>query len=249
MQKNTRYYFYFVLILIMLFTIGYTKLYYSKGSTSFALEKAFEISGANFANGEFYVNADLGEQYRSIDELSKTINNIAQDLGLNEDEVCPRKFADDDSKIELKGSIGAGRRLSIYAKAPKKSTEERFHISISIITDYLKLGDIYDKLFYVLDKYGIRSGINMCITGYYEGERGERELNKVIKKVLCSMDAKGISSIWDSGLTSICAYSPAIDNTLLLDGKKINMNLATRYNSYENKTYIWVAIPVIMIEY
>ena len=133
-------------------------------------------------------------------------------------------------------------------KAPKK-----YRKKVSYIYKYncrlFETWRYYDKLFYVLDKYGIRSGINMCITGYYEGERGERELNKVIKKVLCSMDAKGISSIWDSGLTSICAYSPAIDNTLLLDGKKINMNLATRYNSYENKTYIWVAIPVIMIEY
>ena len=108
----------------MLFTIGYTKLYYSKGSTSFALEKAFEISGANFANGEFYVNADLGEQYRSIDELSKTINNIAQDLGLNEDEVCPRKFADDDSKIEL-SSIRAGEG-SVFVQSPKKVPEESF---------------------------------------------------------------------------------------------------------------------------
>jgi len=35
----------------------------------------------------------------------------------------------------------------------------------------------------------------------------------------------------------------------MVNGKKVNMNLAIRYNSYEDRTYIWLATPVITVEY
>jgi len=62
-------------------------------------------------------------------------------------------------------------------------------------------------------------------------------------------NAKKVEGITEENLISISAYSPRVKSSILVNEKRVNINLAMRYNSYEDKTYIWLATPVITTEY
>ena len=240
-----------LIILIILFTIGSAKLYYNKGSSSTALKEAFIASGATLANTEFYA---WEKTEKSFEELSKIVDNLAKDMNVENNELYSRRLIGNDmiDKIEVIGTIGRGRMVNICAQSARnKKDGEKSYISLSLTLgpEEFELERIHDNLINVLDKYKIEPELNICITGYFEGRMDYKNLNKVSKKILKSADAKKVNGIAENNLISVSAFAPGIDNSILVNGKKVNMNLAIRYNSYEDRTYIWLATPVITVEY
>lgn len=254
MKRMPGNWFYLLLILIILFTIGCMRLYYSKGASYAVIEKAFKASGANFVSSEFYVNAEVGDENQSFEDLSAMADDLAGDLNIEKNELYSRRLIENDSidKIEIIGTSEEGKRINICAQSERNADSRvKSYITVSVTVDSTKfeIEDIYGGLLKTLGKYKIHPKVNTCITGYFEGKLDYAALNEVSKRVLEHAGAKRVNGITDSNLISVSAYSPGIDNTILENGKKVNMNLAIRYNSYEKRTYIWIAIPVITIEY
>ena len=50
-------------------------------------------------------------------------------------------------------------------------------------------------------------------------------------------------------ITSYTVFTPYIDNYIFFFRKRVNLNLAIRYNEYENRTYIWIGTPIITTGY
>ena len=98
-------------------------------------------------------------------------------------------------------------------------------------------------------KYGLVPEINYCITGYFEGKLDTKDLNDVCGKAFRAAGAEKVEGIKEDNLISLTAYSPDISNYVRVDGSRVNLNIALRYNSYEKRTYIWLATPLIAIEY
>ncbi|HHV30159.1 YwmB family TATA-box binding protein [Acetivibrio mesophilus] len=244
-------YFYLLIILIILFTIGYAKLYYNKGSSSTALKEAFIASGATLANTEFYVWAKTGNNF---EELSKMVDNLVKDMNVENNDLYSRRLITNDlvDKIEIIGTVGKGKRINISAQSNRSQQDaEKSYISVSLTSGPQEFGleDIHDDLINVLNKYKIDSELNICITGYFDGKMDYEDLNKMSKKILKSAGAKKVNGIAEKNLISVSAFAPGIDNSIMVNGERVNMNIAIRYNSYENKTYIWLATPVITVEY
>jgi hypothetical protein len=196
----------------------------------------------------------VGDEYRSFEELSEMADDLAGDLNIEKNELYSRSLEGNDSidKMEIIGTSGEGKRINICAQSERNADSRgKSYITVSVNVDSTKfeIDDIYEGLLKTLGKYKIHTKVNTCITGYFEGKLDYAALNGVSKRVLEQAGAKKVNGIKDNNLISVSAYSPGIDNAILENGKKVNMNLAIRYNSYEKRTYIWIAIPVITIEY
>jgi hypothetical protein len=63
------------------------------------------------------------------------------------------------------------------------------------------------------------------------------------------MERAEVEGIRDGSLISLSAYSPLLKDSIKVRGKRVNINLAARYSAFEDKTYIWLASPVITTEY
>ncbi len=68
---------------------------------------------------------------------------------------------------------------------------------------------------------------------------------KKVKKTLKKYKGNVIEEYCDISLISFIIYTPLIKEYLLIDRNKINLNLAIRYNEYEDKTCILLATPII----
>ena len=111
------------------------------------------------------------------------------------------------------------------------------------------ISDIGEDIFSCLKNYGINPSVNMSLSGYLSGRIEEYEKNQVLNIMLKKLNAKKVEGVDSSNLTSISGYTKSIPQYIISNSKKININAASRYNSYENKTFFWWGTPLINIEY
>ena len=70
------------------------------------------------------------------------------------------------------------------------------------------------------------------------------------EKILYNMNAEEIDRIENENMISITAYSKLLDkNYLEYLGNKINLNIGIRYSEDEDKTLIYIATPIIKLDY
>ena len=239
---------------IILFTIFYTGLYYRKGENPPALQNAFTSAGAKFVNSEVYVWSDIGEQYKSMESLLEVADQLSIKIGILKNDDFSKKTVSNDSidKTEIRGSTTDGKVVCISAQISKsKSDIDKSIISIDVTNEsaQLDINDTANLLEENFESFGLNPKVNTCIIGCFDGKLDYGEMNRISRIILEDTKAQNINRISDKNLISVSAYSPLIDNNIEVQGKRINMNLALRYNAYEDKTYIWLATPVITIEY
>ncbi|OPZ83473.1 MAG: hypothetical protein BWY74_04442 [Firmicutes bacterium ADurb.Bin419] len=155
-------------------------------------------------------------------------------------------------KTEIRGSTLDGKTVCIISQLNKGERDENnSSISVDIISE-LTQTDIYNTAKLIEEKFisfGLNPKVNTCITGYFDGKLDYMEMNRISGLILKDAKAKKIDGMSEKNMISVSAYSPLIDNNIEIMGRRTNINLALRYNAYEDKTYIWVATPVITIEY
>ena len=133
---------------------------------------------------------------------------------------------------------------------------------------YKNIVDIYKRLDKLLNKYSDNVEISFCIVGEYTKNLQIYKCNDIlenilsnyflsvvpeevknIKKVL-SMNAKSIDTIRDKDFVSVTAYSNLLtENNLEYFESKINLNIGIRYSKNEDKTLIYIATPIIKLDY
>lgn len=231
---------------IILFTILYTGIYYSRGDDS-VLHNAFFKSGAEFVNSEVYVWSDIDRNNQNSENLLDLADQLAIDLNIKEQDAISKQT---DKTIEIKGTSDDGKSVSIITQQSNESGQKS-NISINVINRLAgqDINDTADAIKEKLRNSRLKPKVNTCIIGCFDGKLDYGQMNRISKRILKDAKAKKIDIMSDNNLISISAYSPYIDNNIEVNGKKININLALRYNAYEDKTYIWLATPVITIEY
>ncbi len=106
----------------------------------------------------------------------------------------------------------------------------------------MDLEHIYDELNSDIE-------VTTCIVGTYEGKLSDKEKYDKISKFLNSIGGNKIEGMLNESLISVSAYSPNIDRFIYTGNKKMNLNIAMRYNEYEDKTYLWIGTPIITTGY
>ena len=236
----------------ILFTIIYTGIYYKEVENTFALQDAFSSTGAKFVNSEVYIWSYIDEQKNSSENLFNFADQLAIELNITRDAAVSNKIVSNGfiNKTDIIGTCADGKSVCVSTQLSKDNIQKS-NISVNVINK-LNNQDINDStrlLEEKFKKFGLNPKVNTCIIGCFDGKLDYEEMNRISKIILNGTKAKDIKGIYDNNLISISAYSPYIDNTIELEGKRLNMNIALRYNAYEDKTYIWLATPVITIEY
>lgn len=242
------------IFLVIVFSMNVNKIHQISESPEATLLKSFSQSGAQIVNNEIYFWGRVGEQYNNINRLEVLANEFAGALGVvnNTDYSKKNITTDSTKKLELNGITHNNRIVSINAQLnlSRGKVSERF-ISVNVTENISNSGleEIRKSVISVFDKHKISPKVNSCITGSFKGKLNTGELNEISYRIFNGAEAKKVEGMRDANLISVSAYSPFIDNYITVNDKKVNLNLAVRYNSYEDKTYIWLATPLITTEY
>lgn len=131
--------------------------------------------------------------------------------------------------------------------------EEQFetHIVVDIVQNkgYKEIVGICNQIQEFLNKHQNKAEITINLTGARPGKLNSAEEKQSQKAIFGFLNAKEIEVLRDELFTSITAHSPLISSCIKYGGKNVNIQLAMRYSEYEDKTYLFIATPLITITY
>lgn len=216
------------------------------------LFKAFTESGAELVNSEMTFSGSGNNKLRSDNERTEFYIEVTEAIG-QDLPVTPVKIDNDSFKgLEINNSNGRYSNYNLKILQSKSAAEpDKCYVTLYIIDNSSApaLVDIKTKVKGIFKKFGIKPSINTCLTGSYIGRLENNKLNEICAGIFKRTSARKVTGIRDNSLISVSAYSRAMRDSVLLDGKDVNLGFAARYNSYEDKTYIWLATPLITTEY
>lgn len=241
----------FFLIIISIFFIKMQAVSYSPEKV---LEDAFDSSGAVKVGSELYLRGRLaGSGGFDPEGGRRLMGDILEGLGAAG--ADPRYNAIDNEYtrgIELDLNLDSSRSMHASIVSEKDGrTFEGSYITVSLVytSGVQDLAGTREVLEKTLNAHGVRAKFNSCITGCFDGKKDDSELNEACARIFASADARKVEGIREGNLISVSAFSKAIREAVDDNGSRVNLNLAIRYNSFEKKTYLWLATPVITTEY
>lgn len=219
------------------------------------LVKCFNSSGAKVVNSEMYFWGEIEDiKYNDFDKLTQLSYDIMNEIkGESQEEISVNTVSNDYiQEVNLSTSVKNDTTISVVSQIRKDKTDkmEKF-ISVRILKELSNddMDTTRHRVITAMNRYGIDTHVNSCITGSFEGKLTDEQMNDVSKTIFKGAGARKVEGIRERNLISVSAYSPIIDDYIKVDDNKVNLNLAIRYNAFEDRTYIWLATPVISTEY
>ncbi|MCI8513357.1 MAG: hypothetical protein HFI93_01820 [Lachnospiraceae bacterium] len=106
-----------------------------------------------------------------------------------------------------------------------------------------------EKLEELADEYGMDTSVTLTLTGVYEGDLNREARNIVSDQLLGAMGAREQEAYKSEELYTVYAYTENWQEHTVINGKKVNINLAFSYDEEQNKTFVYLGSPLILDEY
>ncbi|MDX5615897.1 YwmB family TATA-box binding protein [Clostridioides difficile] len=236
----------FFILMIIGMTISYADT--SINTRYNRLSKALEISEANFKFYNVKINSVINHNL-SNKEFHNIFIEIINNLKLDKKGINWNQKGSGD-KIQLCATIkGSDKEISI--KGINKNNKESY-IVVDILDNkvYKHKEVIYSNVENVLNKYSYQVDVSACIVGEYTKRLQNNKYDDILQKILYNMSAKQIDEVKDVNFLSITAYSKVLnDYELEYLGEKINLNIGIKYNEDDGRTLIYIATPIIKLDY
>ncbi|HOQ06855.1 MAG TPA: YwmB family TATA-box binding protein [Clostridiales bacterium] len=216
------------------------------------VKKAFEMTGAKTASTEIYVRGRF--RHSGVDEEMSLslLRELVAGIGAGHGDIPAFSPIDTDfaNGYEINYIIDENKKIHMTVLG-QKEPEAGCILLVSLydISGEPVPAGYSEAITRVLDRYGIDHEINITVAGFVEGKLDDDETAEMFDRAMKSADALRVEGINDNGLVSISAFSPYISESVRSGGEKVNFSMASRYNSFEDRTYIWIASPVITTEY
>lgn len=191
----------------------------------------------------------FNDKFLTIDKASKICNDISEKLEMK-DTIITKENSEDFCEIRISGTIDSETKGTIILQSSKFQDFQESSIVVDIIEtrEEYDLSELCDKIREILKSYG-EVNLNINLAAYYDGVIDNRNLKETIDKAFEEIGADEVEGIENDDLISITGYTPILEESISYCGKKVNINMAARYNSYEDRTYILIGTPLIVVEY
>lgn len=242
-----------IISLVFIFLLGIVACYAEskteiKSNGYKQMINTFESINSEFKFYNMKANAYLD---RSLDkeEMKNICMEIISNLGLEESNL---KWI--ESKKNAQSQVYAqidekNRNVSIIV-ANKGKNESYIIVDILENKVYKDIVDIYTVVENTLNLYCKKVDIYTCIAGEYKKKLQLHKYDDILKKILYNMNAKEIDRVKEENFMSVTAFSKLIKTDYLeYLGNKVNLNIGIRYSENEEKTMIYIATPIIKLDY
>lgn len=213
---------------------------------------AFEKTNAKFETYNINGHALMSNKFLSFDDMEKIVNQISEELGLNMEDFDQVKTNEDNFRqVYIYGKKPSANGIFIKIESERCENIEETHIIVDMNKNavYKDIVDNYANVKNILSGYSTSIDIYSCITGSFEGMIKNDYYDKIVKDVFSSMKAKERERIEDKNLLSVTGYTNMVQDYIKYNSQKVNLNVSLRYSEYDDKTFIYIGTPLIVLEY
>ncbi len=91
--------------------------------------------------------------------------------------------------------------------------------------------------------------IGITMTGCLPGKLEKDACRKLADKMAAVVKAEYVEGVYGGTFAGYSYYTGSCSHSLLVDGKRLNLNVAMRYNEVDNETYLYVGVPLVYQDY
>lgn len=220
------------------------------------------------SEGDIVFNGVILDSFIKQDEINRLGEKIVENLELVGEEIDPFIlqdktigeyyskmviFEEDYSQINYDGYDYNGNQIFINLNSyiNEEINLEETSLSISIVKDddFFEINDIMEKIETIYEDFNCEWDLTSCLIGKVKGKYPNEEFSDKFEIVLKHIKGNIVEEFSDEDFSSYTVYSPLIENYLIINKKKININLSIRYNEEEDYTYLWIGTPIITAGY
>ena len=212
-----------------------------------------EETGAMFLEGDIDVGGTIFDRFIDEEEMEEIGYKIKDQLELEDD--CYREDIEEDGFIQLtvQGSDSYNNFvtfiLSSYEDVEDSHGETSLFINFIKREQFVEFNDIIKRVENIFEEYDQPVDITTCIVGTFDEKFNLEEKEKELLKVTKAIKGKVVEQYIEDDILSFSIFTPYIEEYIYTGSKKMNLNIAIRFNEYEDKTYIWIGTPIITIGY
>ncbi|HLS52462.1 MAG TPA: YwmB family TATA-box binding protein [Tissierellaceae bacterium] len=232
------------------------------------LETILQDLEGEFIQGDVVINGVLIDEFIEKEEIEVLGSNILKKLKLvgrpvdpliKGNEVTEKTytkeviFESDYNQIIYSGLDKEKNLISIFVSSyiynEKKEGETYLCINIVKNDDFFEINDIIEDVKSIFKEYDATMEISSCIIGSIKGKVSESYMDKNLNKSLKRIKGRILEEYSDNKALSYTIYTPDIDQFVAVGNRRINLNIAIRYNKDEDSTYLWIGTPIITTGY
>lgn len=204
--------------------------------------RVFRLTGANLTglrvNGWTYINGFDTTQGPAAFYLHDRLQKLA---GCGIKAAVKKGYDGQSPFLEAEGRI----EPDIYFRVVLKSTY--LAASIRSANNSRTLEELNKYLLLLIPGQDLRRSV--VLSGSLPGQTSPRLVNEIVRRIAALTQVQNVETLATGGLVSITGYTPCVRHRLTSDEKSVNINIAFRYNSVENRTFFYVGSPTITNEY
>ena len=179
-----------------------------------------------------------GYKYEVIDSGTSQVSMLTKKA--ENAETCVKMTSVKDGDIEYGDSENAGEKISVY---------NYLYVRIDLYNSPQSGFYYMTKLNEILDAFDIEQRCTMNFQGKIKGRIDNKEREKKVKDVFVSVGAQEVDRVNCEGIYSVYGYTKHMQGHVTTDGRKININVSTNYNEETDETTIYIASPVLTVDY
>ncbi len=237
-------------VFLIILSVSYIKRGHTKQED--ILASVFRQSNAKAVQSNINTYGKLDTTELTFEEMEAVCHMFAQKMELDDPWQVKKEQTDEIKRFQItRSSNDAKTTIKIESiKYPQQNTAETYMIVDIILYNYCDhIMPIKEKMEQAFQKANIDYTTNIVMTGTYEGSIEEEDKKQLAQTMMKKLQGKIHETYATEQVYSMAGYTKKIPTYIMSNQKKININLAVRYNAYENKTYLYLATPVITVEY
>lgn len=262
MKRNTRYTHLRVLAaglsialisIISLSTWLIGKSYAKSLQTGELLNTAFAATGAQVEAYSIHNWSVLNDTFIDPAIVQSSAEQVAGALKIQSPTVY--QHADDTQRVyQLFGKWDAQTTVAVIVNSMRQTQPAWAQTSLVIRIEYegndsQGLQQAISRVRAAVNKTGAKPQISTCIKGFLNDRMDGMERDRLISNTFQTVQASETEAMRTDMLTSVSGYSKLSDEYITTNAKRMNMQMAVHYETYQKKTQVLIGSPILTIEY
>lgn len=198
--------------------------------------------------GTVSVTAIYPSNFLSEYDKKQLIYVLAEEIGLEVEEEPSVFYADNRCEVWYeKEAVRAHTLLKVISIRQDGVEEHLLYAKLSIQEKTAKSAVFYqERLRDAFEELGAEQiSVTLELSGEQQGQLSLEKKNTLTNALLESLSARTVYENRDNVYYTVYAYTGRIDEYIMVEGKKINVQVAVFYDREENVTKIYVATPML----
>lgn len=216
---------------------------------------AFRDTGAGFDKIDLQGWSRLNSRYSTKEELHNTLSLVLAGLGADTPRLkSSEQINDNFISVTKAGWLDRETYLTVITQTMRESGGQK-NEETYLIVGFSHFGApenyrlLRNKMVGVFHRVKTEAHFSTIISGTVPKKIDAYGMQKLTKKVMDKAGAKIVENYADARMASVSGFTPEIADRLTLGQKRVNINMAVRYNSVEKNTYVYIGSPIITTEY